>query len=169
MKKDMKKKTGLILGGFLLLSLVFVVGIVMAVATDSTAATVSVNEFLSVTLSNTPVSFTDMNPGQTLNATLGAGFPLNATIGPESNVNADIGTKADNANFVSTSSNFPVSNMEWSATSTFPGIGYTTNDAQVCSAVTAGSDCTIFHQLTIPSNQPPEVYTVGITITATAA
>ena len=67
MKKDMKKKTGLILGGFLLLSLVFVVGIVMAVtAEQGVGASVTVNEFVSITLTDAGspgVNFGSSDPG----------------------------------------------------------------------------------------------------------
>ena len=159
----MEKKTGLILGGIFLFSLVLV-GVVMAV-TSPTSATVTVNTFLSVTLTNTPVAFPNADPLETVNATVGSGFSLNATIGAESNVNANVGTRADNANFGGAGT-LPVSNMEWSTTTTFPGTDYTTTNAQVCGAVTPGNNCGIYHQLTIPSAQPAGAYNVGITISA---
>ena len=163
----MEKKAGLILGGILLFSLVLV-GFVMAATSIPTTATVTVKEFLSVTLSDTPVAFPEMDPGQTLSATAGTGFPLKATVGPESNVNADVGTKANNESFGSVGvGNFLVSNMEWATDSGFtPPFDYTTNDATVCSGKGAGETCNIFHRLTIPSNQPAGIYTVGVTVSA---
>ena len=164
--RAIEKKAGLILGGIFLFSLVLV-GVVFAIEAPTTAS-VTVNTFLSVTLFNTPIGFVNMDPGETKNATVSTGFPLNASIGPESNVNANVTTKANNESFGGVG-NFLVSNMEWSATSAFPGIDYTTSDASVCSPVTPGANCTIYHQLTIPSGQAAGSYNVGITITATPA
>jgi len=166
----MKKKTGLILSGVFLFSFVLAVGLVMADTSQATTATVTVNTFLSVTLSNTPITFTSMNPGETLSATVGTGFPLTATIGSESNVNANVKTKADSANFVeatNSSLTFLVSNMEWDFEDTFPGTGYAITDAIVCSSVTPGNACNIYHQLTIPSSQAAGTYSLGITVSAT--
>ena len=161
----MKKKAGLILGGILLFSLVLV-GVVMAV-TQPTTATVIVKSFLSVTLSNTPVEFSNMNPNQTSNATVSTGFPLTATIGSESNVDANVQTRANTATFIGPTPLLAVGNMEWSTTSTFPGTPYTTSDASVCGVVTAGNSCDIYHQLTIPLAQTAGSYSVDITISAT--
>ena len=110
----MKKKTGLIISGVFLLSLVLVVGITMAVTFEeaSAVATVTVNTFLSVTLSNAPVEFANMNPGQTLNATGGSGFPLIATIGAESNVNANVETAANQTTF-GVPGTFQLRNIQW--------------------------------------------------------
>lgn len=162
----MEKKTGLILGGVFLLSLVLVVGVVMA-ATSATTATVTVNTFLSVTLSNTPVAFPNMNP-EAVNQKP-TPDPLTATIGPESNTNAKVETRAGNVDFVSGGDTFPISNLEWATTiGAFPGTDYTTSDAQVCPSVTPNTACTIYHELDIPSAQAAGNYVVGITITATA-
>lgn len=163
----MEKKAGLILGGILLFSLVLV-GVVFADTSQVTIATVTVNTFLSVTIADDPVAFTNMNPGQTLlSATVGNGFPLTATIGAESNVNPDVGTSANAPNFVDDTKNFLVSNMKWSDTSAGTYTGYTISDATVCSGVNPGSACTIYHKLTIPNEQAAGTYSVGITISAT--
>lgn len=164
----MEKKIGLILGGIFLFSLVLVVGVVMAI-TSPTTATVTVNTFLSVTLNDAPITFPSMDPGTgPTSADSGNGFPLTATIGSESNVDANVGTKADNVDFISGSDTFVVSNMEWAIDSVFTlPFDYTTSDASVCSPVSAGDDCNIFHRLTIPNAQAAGTYNVAITITAT--
>lgn len=149
----------------LVMALVMIGGVMGA--TQSTTATVTVNTFLSVTLSNIPVQFLSMDPLATKNASVGNGFPLTATIGAESNVNANVGTKADATTFTGAGT-FAVSYMEWSATTTFPGTDYTTSNVQVCGSVGAGSACNIYHQLTIPSGQAAGAYSTGITITATS-
>lgn len=61
----MKKKTGLILGGIFLFSLVLTVSLVMAALEEATAgATVTVNEFLDITLSGAvPIAFGTHDPG----------------------------------------------------------------------------------------------------------
>ena len=150
----------------LTMALVMVGGVMGAVDTGVSTATVTVNTFLSVTLSNDPVTFPNMDPLETANATVGTGFPLTATIGAESNVNAKVETKANSANFGGAGT-IAVSNMEWSATTVF-GTGYTTTNAEVCASVAAAGTCNIYHQLTIPLAQAAGAYNVGITITATS-
>ena len=60
----MEKKAGLILGGILLFSLVLV-GVVMVQAAETAAstATVTVNTFLSVTIDDSTLAFSSLNPG----------------------------------------------------------------------------------------------------------
>lgn len=150
-----------IIATLLLLSMVFA-----ASDTAPTTAGVSVNEFLSVTLSNAPVTFPAMDPGTgPTNATTGTGNPLTATIGSESNIYAQVKTSADALNFVGTGS-FSVSFMEWSA-DTQNYANYTTGDVQVCTTVAPGSACDIYHRLTIPGATPAGAYSVDITITVT--
>ncbi|MCH7562070.1 MAG: hypothetical protein IIC67_12065, partial [Thaumarchaeota archaeon] len=63
--RAIEKKAGLILGGILLFSLVLV-GVVMVQAVDeaNTDATVTVNEFLDITLSGAiPIAFSSTDPG----------------------------------------------------------------------------------------------------------
>ena len=169
--RTIEKKAGLILGGIFLFSLVLV-GVVMVQAEEaSTGATVTVNEFLSVTLSNDPVIFPSMDPGAGPTSADGSnGFPLTATIGSETNVNVKVGTKADNADFSDGSNTFSVSNMEWDNTDiSFVGTDYTTSNAQVCASVAPNSACTIYHKLTIPGNQAAGTYNVGITVSVVIA
>lgn len=162
--------------GFLVLVItsLVLVSIAMAVTTDTaaTSATVTVNEFLSVTLTGAPVTFPGMDPGTGPTAAdVGNGYPLTATIGSESNVNANVGTKADATDFVETTNaslTFPVSNMEWDDATIGPWTNYTTSDATVCSSVSPGSACDIYHQLTVPGGQAAGTYSVGITVTATS-
>jgi len=67
----MEKKIGLILGGMVLLSLVLVVGFVMAVSEEASAgATVTVNEFVDISIVDTGTagfSFGSQDPGTTNN------------------------------------------------------------------------------------------------------
>ncbi|MBI2452371.1 hypothetical protein HYV50_04835 [Candidatus Pacearchaeota archaeon] len=161
------EKRSLILLGFLVFGLILgITGIVFAATSQSTTASVSVNEFLSVTLSNAPINFPNMDPGQTSNASVGNGFPLTATIGSETNVNVNVTTKADQTNFISGSNNLSVSNMEWSTNSSFPGTDYSTSAATVCKGISASSTCNIYHQLNVPSGQAAGAYTVGVTVSA---
>ena len=85
----MEKKAGLILGGILLFSLVLV-GVVMAVATPeevSAGASVTVNEFLDITISGvTPIAFSSVNPGTSDNP---AGGAVTITIQSTTNVVTD--------------------------------------------------------------------------------
>ncbi len=164
----------ILVGIICLVILTSIVGLVIASGpspqTGTTTAGVTVNEFLSVTLNNAPVTFPNMDPGETTAAEVGPpikGYPLTATVGGESNVNPNVKTRADTPNFGGAGT-FAVSQMKWDNTdSPFVGTGYTTSDATVCATVSAGSDCDIYHQLTILANQAAGVYSVGITITAT--
>ena len=156
-----------IIATLLLLGAVFAAG-----DTAPTIATVTVDGFLSVSLtSGSPIAFGSMNPDERDKPTVG---PLVATIGSESNVDAKVGTKANVADFVcigggctTSTDKFAVSYLEWAATDNFPGINYTTNNAEVCASVSAGSGCNIYHELEIPGATPAGNYDVTITITAT--
>jgi len=165
----MKKKTGLILGSFLLLSLVLVVGVAMAA---ETTATVTVNTFLSVTIDDSTLAFGNEDP---LAISKPVDDPLVATIGPETNIGVDVRTEADAATFLCLSGgcavgtdNIPISNLDWDSTDDFPGNDYTTSPAIVCADLSASSTCNIFHELTIPSNQAAGAYDLAITISVVA-
>ncbi len=164
------EKRSLILSGILVLGFVLgITSIVFAATSQATTASVMVNEFLSVTLTNAPVNFPNMDPGQTSNASVGFGFPLTATIGSETNVNTNVTTKTNQTDFTSGSNNLPVSNMKWSATSSFPGTAYSTTAATVCSGIGAGGACNIYHQLSVPAGQAAGTYNVGVTVSALKA
>ncbi len=143
-------------------------GVVMAVpppVTAPTSATVTVNEWVSITLTKVPVQFSSMDPGTTANASADYGYPAIATLGSETNVNIKIGTKANTALFTGPAS-LAVSNMKWDDAATGPWTNYTTIDATVCTGLGASGTCNIYHQLTIPSAQAAGAYSVGITVTA---
>ena len=167
----MKKKVGLILGSIFLFSLVLV-GVVMVQAAEApTTATVTVVSFLSVTVDDATLVFGALDPSAANNKPLDD--PLVATIGSESNVNAGVRTRANGANFCTdfptcSGNTFAISNLEWDITDSFSGISYTTIDANVCTGVTPGASCNIFHELKIPSNQPAGTYSLGITVSAIA-
>jgi len=160
------------MNGYITASLTVIIVILLLITmtfaasdTATTTASVNVNEFLSVTLSNAPVSFPNMDPGTTENATVGNGFPLTVTIGAESNVNANITTEANSANFAGPGT-LAVSNMKWSDSETGLFTEYTTTNATVCSGVSPGSNCDIYHKLSVPGGTTAGTYTVDITVTA---
>jgi hypothetical protein len=136
-------------------------------STAPTTATVSVNEFISLTLLNIPVNFGSMNPGDVNRYDTN---PLTARIGAETNVPlVHIFTRANDANFYTVwgDHSFPVSNMQWSIDSGFsPITNYSTTNAEVTTG-TAGHDYPIYHRMHVPLAQAQGYYTVGITITAT--
>ncbi len=162
----MNKKILSILTGFLIVAMF---GIVFAATQQTTTATATVNEFLSVTLTNVPVTFPAMDPGTTKNASVGNGFPLTSTIGNETNVNANVTTKANQTSFGSPSGSFAVGNMSWSGSSSGSYTAYSNSTATVCSGKTAGQACDIFHRLSIPAAQLADTYNIGITISALKA
>ncbi len=148
--------------------LLLLIGAAIAASdTASTTASVSVNEFLSVTLTNDPVAFGSMDPGTTANANPGSGYPLTVTIGSESNVNGNVATRANTDSFTGPGS-LTVDNMEWSPDGSSAWTGYTTSDATVCSGVSPGSTCDIYHRLTIPGGTTAGSYSTGITVTASS-
>ena len=151
------------------MAILFLVGAAFAASdTASTSASVTVNEFLSVTLSNAPVAFPNLDPGTgPTAANVSNGYPLTATIGSESNVDADVSTKADASDFTGPGT-LAVSNMEWSDASAGTYADYTTSDATVCSSIGASVECDIYHQITIPGGQAAGSYSVGLTVTATS-
>ncbi|MFH1947220.1 MAG: hypothetical protein ABIJ23_03640 [Candidatus Magasanikbacteria bacterium] len=147
-----------------------IVGMVMAAQdTKPTSATVSINEFLSVTIDDATITFGALNPSDTDKKP--SNDPLNATIGSETNVGSiNVKTKANAANFNATTGTFAVNNLEWDiATGAFPGTAYTISDATVCTGLIASGSCSIYHELDIPAAQTAGAYSVGITITATTA
>lgn len=173
MEMNVNKPTVAILASIMAVSLFM--GAAFAVTEEvSTTASVSVGEFLSVTLNNAPVSYPSMNPGDgPISASVGNGFPLTATIGAESNVNAAVSTKAVSANFCTdyptcSGDTFTVDNMEWSVASAGTYTDYSTVDASVCSSVSPGNDCEIYHRLSIPGGQNSGTYSTDVTITATS-
>ena len=153
-----------------LLVLVLITALVMvnsgfgATQQQQAAATVSVKEFLSITLNNTPVGFPDMDPGTTTNASSGA---LIVEIGDESNVNVDITTRANSTTFINDSNSFAVGNMTWSIDNS-TWTGYLDTPVTACNSLTYGDICDIYHRLSIPSHQAAGAYSVGIIITATS-
>ncbi len=144
---------------------------------DSEVDEGGVCEILSITLSNAPVVFSNMNPGATTNANIGNEFPLTVTIDSETTVtDVSVSVKANVSDFVCDgggcnigTDKFAVSNMEWSPSSTFPGTDYTTSDATVCTGLVADDTCNIYHQLYVPAGQTAGSYGVGITIIASGS
>ncbi len=157
----------------LITCILLLVGSTLAITdTASTTATLTVNEFLSVTLSDAPIIFSGADPLETVNAASGNGYPLTATIGLESNVGSiDIKIKADGADLCTdyptcVGDTLAVGNMEWSDASAGTYTPYTTLDATVCSGLSTGGVCDIYHKLTVPGAQMSGSYSVGITVTA---
>lgn len=160
------RKEFLILTGIVIIILITSTVVNAESATQGATATVSVNEFISLTISPGILNFGDMNPGQ-INRD---GIPLTASIGPETNVPVvHIFTRANNTNFYTVWGDhyFPVSNMKWSMTGGNNDYhDYLTANAEVTTG-TAGHDYPIYHRMYVPLGQPQGLYTAGIIITAT--
>lgn len=141
-------------------------------ATAPTTASVTVNEFLSVTLSGAPIAFPNADPLETVNAS--TGYPLIATIGPESNA-VGISIKIKGATEFCTDystcsgSTMPIGSMEWDNDAFGTGTAYTISDAVItgCTSMIANDACYIYHRLTVPTGQASGIYSTGITVTAT--
>ncbi len=119
------------------------------------------SEFISITLSNTPINFGNVDMNTTKPA---LNNPL--IISVDSNVNFDITTKANgdfrnDAGYI-----FPVSNMRW-ATSNVAArpVPYTLNESRVYSNRTSGN-FTMLHYLSIPVGQRAGTYSTEVVITA---
>jgi hypothetical protein len=133
-------------------------------------AQVTINGYLSMTLTGAPVFFGNLNPNQG-NTSVN---PLVATIGPESNVPASISTEAMGPFYLDASHTFPVANMEWSITAIVTGglgnggTNYTTSFVQTCpTTISAGNSCTMYHWLSVPPATGNGAYSTTITILAT--
>jgi hypothetical protein len=155
-----------------IISILLLVGVALAASdTAGTTASVSVNEFLSVTItSGAPVTFGGL-ADNTANSQATNG-PLVATIGSETNVvNIDVRTSAANTDFctdypICAGDTFGVGNMEWSDASAGTYTPYTTSPVDVCTGKSAADPtCNVYHQISIPDNQIAGSYSTGITIT----
>ena len=134
-----------------------------------TIASVTVPEYISMTLLNVPIDFGIMNPGEINKYDVGYTGPLTVHIGEETNVNVGILTRANDTMFRSEMNSFLVSNMKWSINSNFiPAHDYQTFDNLVTIG-TSGNDYPIYHRLAIPLAQQEGTYSVGITITGIQA
>ena len=139
-------------------------------ATNSTApatAYVTVNGFISLSLSPGSVTFGNMAPNETKSAT---NNPLVVTIGSETNVDfVNITTKSNSTvlKTIDGSNNFSVSNMSWDTNVTFPNpVNYSWWEKKVYLTSAYGQNYSIYHRLTIPLGQTAGFYITGITITA---
>jgi hypothetical protein len=123
------------------------------------------SQFISITLSSgVPIDFgSSANPGSNVNATNNPLIISVDTIPP--NVNFDITTRANSTDFISSTNNFPVSNMKWALTPSSSPVSYSTSDATVYSNRTAGN-FTMYHQLSVPAGQQPGTYNAEVVITA---
>ena len=166
----MEKKAGLILGGILLFSLVLVVGFVMAVAVEetSTDATVTVNEFLDITIGGTvPIAFGSNDPGTPDNPAGGA-----VTITIESVTNVATDTFLKGADWKSPTT-LAISNVKYSVHNIVNGsaVNMTTAYAAANAGFFENVDCpcggsavekSVFFYLSIPAGQEAGTYTATI-------
>jgi hypothetical protein len=160
MRKIILILTALVLS--LLALVVFVSADAPPVSLPATAS-VTVNEYISLTLLNIPIDFGIMNPGEVNKYDTG---PMVVRIGNETNVVVNIYTRADDTMFRSGTNGFLIEQMQWAITSNFYSLhNYQTFDSLVTNG-TAGHDYPIYHRIAIPLGQPQGVYTVNITITA---
>ena len=153
---------------FLILFMTFALmsGILIS-ATNSTApgtATVTVGGFISLSIDPGTVTFGNMVPEETKNAT---NNPLVVTIGSETNVGfVNITTKANQSLFWGGGNFFYVGNMTWTNSTFGAPTHYSTFEKSVFLVTLYGENYSMYHQLTIPASQPSGSYNVGITITA---
>ena len=189
----MKKKTGLILSGVFLFSFILTVGVVMVALEETSAgASVTVNEFVDITLTDagaTGFNFGSNDPSTTNNKeaaqTDGVGSALPAaTVTREatSNVNVKIRLKGDN--FAVGSDTLPVTNVAYdgdgavdegtdtgpytqeSLSTTYP-TGSGTNDPWA--TLTSGSpDVEIWFWLDVPSGQAAGTYSSSFSFEGSA-
>ncbi|MDD5699979.1 MAG: hypothetical protein PHH00_02180 [Candidatus Nanoarchaeia archaeon] len=137
-------------------------------ATNSTApgmATVSIGEFISLTITPGTITFGNMLPNENKTAT---NNPLMVTIGSETNVGlVNITTKANQTSFLSWDDSFYVGNMTWiNATYNCPQTPYSTTERQVYLIASYGQNYSMNHTLSIPTGQASGFYSTGIIITA---
>lgn len=134
---------------------------------QSTSATVTVNEFISVSLtSGYPVTFGSVDPSVTTDAT---NDPLVVTVGSETNVNYNITTKTNQTNFVSGGNTFAVGAMTQSTTDEGGETAYTTTAATVYGNQAVPAAKSIYHEITVPAATPAGNYNTGIVIAAIKA
>lgn len=118
------------------------------------------SEFISITLSNTPINFGNVDMNTSRNAT---NNPM--IISVDSNVNFDITTKANGDFSNGAGYIFPVSNMKWATSLISAWTSYTTIEAIVYSNQVSGT-FNLYHQLFIPSGQKAGTYNADVVITA---
>jgi hypothetical protein len=161
------KKQILFLTGLIISLLVF--GI-LVVAEDPiplhTSASITINQFMSITISSgAPVDFGSLNPND--NNKEAINDPLTIHVGEESNINVMISTQADR-DFINQQDSghlFPVSQMSWARSNSGPWNSYSTSKTTVCSSISPGNDCQIYHEISAPGGMASGIYTAGITIT----
>ncbi len=166
-----------------LTTLVFVtlmVGNVMAVNTvvTPTEAQVAIPGYVAITVTNIPITFGYLNPGDNNNATTSP--DLNVHVEDATNVNVKVQTRDshdgsgdfyfDCSGSGCNANGLPIGNLKWSAmktggTFTTP-IGYTNSDATACSTLLVNQDCTMKHTLSIPNALTAGDYHNHITVTA---
>ena len=175
----MKKKTGLILGGVFLFSFVLALGVVMAtVDTQTASATVTVNELVSITLTDAGgggVIFGSSDPGinDIGDADQTSVIPaIRVTNDAVSNVNVNVDVKG--TDFTGTPSGSMVAGQATYDDENLPSEGSETGKAETTlanaypgtpyySSIAPGNDADFWFFLDIPSGQAAASYSSTLT------
>lgn len=124
-------------------------------------ATVTVNEYISSTISGA-VDFGSLNPGEADVPALGQGVTgaITLTVNAETNVDCDITIAGSDDFSDGGANNFPLGNATWNDSNTPPGTAMNTVAALVGQFTTPGAaaDFNVWHWITIDNGQPAAAY-----------
>jgi hypothetical protein len=143
------------------------IGIAFAVTQQSVAASVTVSGALSVTVSNSTLSFGSLSEGDSDRKP--TEDPLSITV--DSNVVYDLTTRGygdGGNNFNATGAGvLAMSELEWDTSDTFPGTAYTTSDVLIADDDSGDNSYDLYHELSIPIGTLADTYSLDVTIKVT--
>ncbi|MCW1297988.1 MAG: hypothetical protein OH333_04295 [Candidatus Parvarchaeota archaeon] len=134
---------------------------------QTTSASVTVNEYISATLSNIPIDFGSLDPGTTNQPA--TNNPLLVQVGAETNVEYNI-TLNGTTNFVSGGNSFSVGNLSYNTTEITTPTPYELNvekNAYTNEPCPCGTqaDRNVWHYISVPAGQVAGAYSANIKIT----
>lgn len=176
MEKDKIARFGILgLAMVVLAALIFSANSAVAQVQNETqtTATVNVNEFISVTLTNAPIDFGNLNPGTTnQNASTTNGFPLTVNIEPETNVVTNLSVKGND--FTGAGGTIGIGNMSFSNSSTvatatqmstsYQGDAIYSNFDAIPQPGGSAVTRDIYFWISIPAGQQAGIYTSNVFI-----
>lgn len=143
-------------------------GVVAAADEWPIGATVTINEYISSTISGA-VDFGALDPGQANVPATGQGVDgaVIVTVNAETNVLCDITIKGSGPFSDGGANSFPLGQATWNNSNTPPGTAMTTSDALVGQFTTPGAaaDFDVWHWITIPNGQTAADYGTDFTYT----
>jgi hypothetical protein len=138
---------------------------------QTTSASVTVNQYISATLSNIPINFGSLDPGTSNQAA--TNNPLKITVGAETNVQYNI-TLNGTTNFVSGGNSFSIGNLTFNSTEVPTLTSYELNveknayTNEPCPCGTAAEN-DVWHYISVPVGQVAGSYSADIKITVKQA